>query len=143
MTDTDTTSFLFGEVDNFGIGLEMSLVQGETTPKEIWENKDSYFEFAEKSKEYWDNMTDDQRAAVLRLVRHGIERIYDRIDEWVPEALEVEGGKYIDVHFKLLFTNIDEEIERNEEATTFQIKNAASHTLQKLAEVSSEDTEEE
>lgn len=133
---------LFGTEDTYGIGVDLRLVTGSITPKEIWENKNEYFEYAKNSKEEWDKMSTEQQEAVLRLVKSGIERVYDRVDEWVPESLEVEGGNFIDVHFRLLFTNIDEEIERNEEATSFQIKNAAQGTLDKLkshAEHSDED----
>lgn len=123
---------MFGEVDKYGVGLDMYVVTGSITPKEIWEQKNELYEFASKSKEIWDNMEEDQRQAVLRLVKSGIERTYDRVDEWVPESLKVEGGEFLDVHFRLIFTNIDEEIERHEEATSFQIRNAAQGTLEKL-----------
>lgn len=123
---------IFGTDDLHGVGLDMRLVTGSITPKEIWERKNEYFEYAKNSKEEWDKMSEDQQSSVLRLVKQGIERVYDRTDEWVPESLEVDGGNFIDVHFRLLFTNIDEEIDRNEEATSFQIKNAQKGTLEKL-----------
>lgn len=126
------SELLFGTDDTYGIGVDLRLVLGTLTPKEIWENKGTYFDYAKRSKEEWDKMSEEKQAAVLRLVKQGIERIYDRCDEWVPESFEVEGGNFIDVHFKLLFTNIDEEIERNEEATSFQIRNAAAGVKEKL-----------
>lgn len=133
------TDLLFGKVDNYSIGVELKIVTGSITPVEIWEQKDELYEFAAKSKEIWENMTTEQREATLRLVKTGIERIYDRVDEWVPESLQVDGGEYLDVHFRLIFTNIDEEIERHEEVTSFQIKNAQAGTLEKLAAAESDE----
>lgn len=133
------TDLLFGKVDNYNIGVELKIVTGSITPVEIWEQKDELYQFAATSKEIWDNMTTEQRDATLRLVKTGIERIYDRVEEWVPESLQVDGGEYLDVHFRLIFTNIDEEIERHEEVTSFQIKNAQQGVLDKLGATTPDD----
>lgn len=127
------SEMLMGAKDTHGVGVELELEAGSITPKEIWEMKDEFVAFCQKSKGEWDKMSNEQRESVIRLVKSGIERIYDRVDEWVPESMATDGGNYLDVHFRLLFTDIDEEIQRNEEATSFQIKNAKDEVLAKLA----------
>ena len=102
---------------------------GIISPKEIWENKDVWFEAAKKSREVWENeMTDEKREALERMVKSALERMHDRVPDWLPEALVAEGGSYVDVHLRFLFTDIDKDIDRNEQATSFQIKAAAEAT---------------
>lgn len=121
---------------------QFSVVAGATTPKEIWDEKNEWFERAKQSKEYWDNnMADDQREAVVRIVKNGIERFHDRAEDWVPDALRVEGGQFLDITFRVLFTDIDKEIERSEKATSFQIREAQQGTAALLEDLGERDSD--
>jgi len=111
----------FGEEDKYGIGVDLYCEMGKITPKEIWDTKDYWFQFAENSRKEWEKMDDEHREALIRMVKAAMERMHDRVADWVPEAMAVEGGNFLDVHIKILFTDIDKEIERNEQATSFQI----------------------
>lgn len=106
---------------------------GNITPKEIWEGKDEWFGKVNRSKQEWEKLSDEYREALERLVKSALERMHDRVEEWLPEALEVSGGNFIDVHIKLLFTDIDKEIDRNEQATSFQVKEAAKEAQEAVA----------
>lgn len=136
--DYETTLVTEGEDD-----VVIGTVTGSITPKEIWENKNEWFEAAKTSREEYGKMSDDQREALERMVTGAIERMHDRVGEWLPEGLTVEGGKFVDVHIKLLFTDIDKEIDRNEQATSFQIKAAQNETAAALAEFESAIAEDE
>jgi hypothetical protein len=118
--------------------LNLRTTVGKTTPKEIWETKDVWFNQAQKSREAWKQMSDDQRQSVENLVRGALERMYDRTSEWIPDALTVEGGNFLDVQMRFLFTDIDKEIDRNDQATSFQIKAATDASRQALEEFSTE-----
>lgn len=119
---------------------QISAVAGATTPKEIWEEKNEWFGRAKTSQEYWENkMSVDQRDAVVRIVKNGIERFHDRAEDWVPDALRVEGGQYVDITFRVLFTDIDKEIERSEKATSFQIREAEEGTAALLHELGADE----
>lgn len=107
---------------------------GVCTPKDIWENKNKWFEDTKKSREEWDKLPDENREAMISLVKNAIARMYDRVDEWVPESFEFNSGNYIGCHFKILCTDIDKEIERAEAATSFQIAEATKETLDMVAE---------
>lgn len=102
--------------------------RGEISPKEIWEGKDVWFEQAKRSREVWDSMPEENKEALERMVLSALERMHDRTPEWLPEGLVAEGGAYVDVHLRFLFTDIDKDIDRNEHATSFQIK-AATESL--------------
>lgn len=124
-----------------GQNVTLTTELGKITPKEIWEQKDVWFNNAKQSREEWDSMPDEQREALQRMVTGAIERMHDRVPEWLPEALTVEGGNYLDVHLRFLFTDIDKEIDRNEQATSFQIKAATQETIKALEDFEHDEKE--
>lgn len=134
MSDTNTVTLdsKKGEGD-----LSVRTDLGKITPKEIWEQKDVWFNQAKTSREEWEKMgveNEERQDALERMVRNALERMHDRIQDWLPEALTVEGGNYVDVQLRFLFTDIDKEIDRNEQATSFQIKAATKEAAQALKE---------
>lgn len=80
----------------------------------------------------------DEREAVVRICRNGVERFHDRAEEWVPDAIRVEGDVQ-NVTFRVLFTDIDKEIERSEKATSFQVRDAVAGTAALLEELDEAD----
>lgn len=124
----------FGSKDEFGMGVDVSTEIDDITPKEIWDRKDEWMQMAQTSKENWDGLMDEQRESLVRMVKSSLERMHDRANDWIPEALEVEGGRYMDVKIRILFTDIDKEIERNEQATSFQVEAAQKATADWLAD---------
>ena len=108
--------------------INVSWQLGQVTPQEIWETKDAWHAKTKSSKEEWDLMNTEQQEAVTRIVKAAIERLHDTIDEWIPEAIEVKSGEFLDVYFRVLFTDIDKEIHRNDQATSFKVKEAAKGT---------------
>lgn len=131
MTDLDYDTLLESED---GEVLYLGTITGTITPKEIWENKDEWFNKAKDSREEWDKMSDENKEALTAMVQAAIERMHDRIPEWLPEGLTVEGGNFVDIHLRFLFTDIDKEIDRNDQATSFQIKAAQNETVAALEE---------
>lgn len=103
---------------------------GVCTPKDIWDNKNKWFEDTKTSREEWEKLADENREAMINLVKNAIARMYDRVDEWVPESFEFESGNFVGCHFKILCTDIDKEIERAEAATSFQIAEASKEVVE-------------
>lgn len=126
---------MFGEVDTHGIGLELHLDTGEISPREIWENKDHYINLANQSREEWEKMTEEQREAILRMVQGALERLHDRVEDWVPEGLRAEGGEWVDVNLRILMTDISKEIERSEQATRMRVDAAKADTVGMIADL--------
>lgn len=86
----------------------------------------------------FESVTDvaDVKVAVQRMVQGAIERLHDRIDDWVPEALrdvDDEGG--MSVTFRVLMTDISKEIERNEQATKMRVAAAEADTMEMLKDI--------
>lgn len=105
---------------------------GYLTPKLVWDQRDHWFKFIEDSKEIWNNMDTERRESAKRLVLTALERMYDNVDEWLPESFESSGGDFLDARIRIIFTDIEREVERFEEATSFQIKKAEQETAKML-----------
>jgi hypothetical protein len=116
---------------------------GQITPQEIWETKDEWYEKAKLSREEWDKLSEDQKEATKRIIKACLERLYDTVDEWVPEAMKVQSGEYADIYFRVLFTDIDKDIQRNDAATSFKVKEAKKGTLALLDDLGSLDSDED
>jgi hypothetical protein len=88
--------------------------------------------------ELMDGVT-DVTVAVQRMVQGAIERLHDRIDDWVPEALrDVDDAGGLSVTFRVLMTDISKEIERNEQATKMRVAAAENDLAEMLADVDTE-----
>jgi len=115
---------------------------GSITPQEIWETKDEWYERAKQSQKEWEKLSDDQKQATIRIIKACLERLYDTVDEWIPEAMNPQSGQYADIYFRVLFTDIDKDIQRNDAATSFKIREATQGTkelLDRFAELSKDD----
>lgn len=90
---------------------------------DIWASKGKWYEESRKSEDIWENqMSDEERKALVAIVRRSIERSHDTVEDWLPEALLQEGGEYIEVRFGILITDIDREIDEAETVTSFQLR---------------------
>lgn len=97
-------------------------------PADVWKQKDEWVAREAASQEMWNTMSDDHRQAVLDIVGRALDRMHDRLEVWVPTALKVEQGRYIDVTFRILFTELEQEMRAMEEITTRKIKESAAAT---------------
>lgn len=113
----------------------LKTLTGILGPADIWRDKDDWAKRELQSREAWSRMNDDDRQAVLDIVQRSLERMLDRLNDWVPSALTVEQGRYLDVTFRILFTELEVELRSKEEITTRQINKAAESTKQLVEEL--------
>lgn len=118
-----------------GYVCEFTAVVGRLTPKEIWDTKDKWHAFVENSRGIWEQMDENRREGIVMTVKSGIERLYDTVEQWLPESLEVSSSVYLDVHFKILFTDVDAEVQRDLQATTFRIRDAEKEARAMIEEL--------
>ncbi len=97
-------------------------------PADIWRDKDDWAKRELQSREAWSRMNEEDRQAVLDIVQRSLERMLDRLNDWVPSALTVEQGRFLDVTFRILFTELEVELRSKEEITTRAINKAAEST---------------
>ncbi len=79
-----------------------------------------------------------EREAIERMIAGAVERLDDRTEEWVPEALRVDDEGNLVVNLRILMTDISKEIERNEQATRLRVEAAAEDTAGMLADAQHE-----
>jgi hypothetical protein len=115
-----------------GIAIEWCVKHGELTPKTIWETKDVWHNQLQESKEIWSKMTTEQREATIRVTKNGMARLYDKVEEWLPEGLEARSGAYMDVYFRILYTDLDKEMQQNDMVTSFKVRDALEGTKEIL-----------
>lgn len=114
---------------------EMTVNVGTLTQADIWKDKERFFEEAKKSQEGWANMSEDQRTALLDIVDRALDRMKDQVERWVPDALQLANGQYMECTFRILFTDLDEEMRRREEVTDRRIARAATETAKLVEEL--------
>lgn len=103
LTDTAVTN---PELEN------LRMVIGQTSPKEIWENRDEWLKVVKASRAYWATLPDDKRKLVVEKVGAGLLQLLLVAPEWIPDGLEAVSGNYCDVYCKIIFTDAEVE-ERN------------------------------
>lgn len=93
---------------------DLKIETGTTSPKEIWETRDQWVQGIKESQERFESLTDDKRAGLVRVVSDTCMRMATRADDWVPEGLTGNGGEYMEVTFRVMFTDIDAAISRED-----------------------------
>lgn len=112
--------------------LNVDLELGFITPKLVWDSRQEWTDFITQSKEIFDKMSSDQKEAAKRLVCTALERMYDNAEEWIPESLSTDGGDYMEARIRIIFTDIDKEVERFEEASSFALRQAKEDAAKML-----------
>lgn len=103
---------------------------GKLTPQNIWEEKDTWEKSESTSYEYWNNEMDEQsRESVLEVVDRALDRMRDTLEEWVPYALRIEQGEFLDVTFRMCFTDLEAELRAQQQITERKIREAAEDTV--------------
>lgn len=107
---------------------ELNVEVGMLTPADVWKQKDEWVAREAESLKAWNNMDEDQRATIFEIVGRTLDRLQERMDQWVPQSLTIEQAKYMDVRFRLLFTDLESEMKARAEITQRKIKEAAEGT---------------
>lgn len=114
---------------------DLTVDVGMLTPADVWKQKDEWVAREAKSLQEWNNMDEETRATILEIVGRTLDRLQERMDQWVPQALTIEQAKYMDVRFRLLFTDLESEMKARAEITQRKIKEAADGTAALVREM--------
>jgi hypothetical protein len=115
--------------------IETTIITNALTPKEVWDTRANWEAFVATSVKEWESMEEDKRESTVKIIKNALENVYDRANEWIPEALEVKSGNYIDVYFRIILTDIDNDIVQTERATTFKLREAEGFADDLVAEL--------
>ena len=107
---------------------------GKMTPQHAWDWKNKGMTLKKDSTKAWHDMSVDAREATIEIVRHSLERMLDRMEDWVPSSLVVEPGKFIEVKLLMLFNDFDAEVKAMTALTGRKIVEAAEDTQRMIQE---------
>jgi hypothetical protein len=119
------------------INVQVSVYQTTYTPGQIWETRDQWLTFTEKSKEYYNAMTQEEREGRQEIIKYAMQRLYDKIDVWFPDSIDMSSGSAIDVHFRVLVTDAQEAIKKHSGMTEMMIAEAERESLALLSKFDS------
>jgi hypothetical protein len=114
-----------------GVTVEMGLL----TPADVWKQKDEWVAREAASLEAWNKMDEEMRATIMEIVGRTLDRLQERMDQWVPQSFEIEQAKYMDCRFRLLFTDLESEMKARAEITQRKIREAAAGTAALVEEL--------
>lgn len=98
------------------------------TLNDLWKEKDRLVKREFDAQKFWASIADDERAAVILLVRDAMLRLLKDPDKWVPTSVQPRDGNRLDVTFSIFWTDVDEgalakrvDLERLREHTAEQL----------------------
>lgn len=116
----------YGENDPGGIGVDFRIEEGYLTPKEIWNDREKYTAEEEAFKGKWAEVNEQRKAAILTMTRNALARMHDRVEVVVPSSFDPQPGNFMDIKMRFLYSDVDEEIDRQAEVSTLATEQAAS-----------------
>lgn len=114
--------------------MEVEVVEGTLQPDDIWREKDDVLAREAESMEQWANMSDDDRETTLQIVTNALDRLIEVAPEWVPACMRVVPGEYINMNFRILFSDVDAEMRNAKVVTQRRIEAAAAGAVDFLRE---------
>jgi len=137
VTDTDTSTPAEG--DRFRkVTLEAKVIP----PGEKWHSKEEVAKLEQASLKFWNELDDEQRQAVVVLVRDALLRLIEDPDLWIPTSLEPKSNNRLDLYLNIHFAEIDEEVVRRRVETEREIYRTREDLVTLHTELGTTDTPE-
>jgi len=122
------------DVDDLNMTVDIN--HDRYTPSSVWEDRQNWLDHIENSKEIWSNMTEEEQEGTVFIVKHALQRLHDRIEQILPEALDKSSGAYLDINFKILFTDAEQAIIKHSALTNLRLQEAQTSSLDLLERLS-------
>lgn len=122
---TDNFQIEIGAVDGGVLVLDVTIENDTLRPDDIWREKDEVLEDEKRSLEAWSKMSDDDRETKVSIVQNALDRLIENAEEWVPASLEIAPGEYLQVRFRILFSDLESELRNAKVVTERRIAEAA------------------
>jgi hypothetical protein len=116
-------------------GTDTTVSVMEISAKDFWDQRHELHEKMMKSMEVYENMTSEEKQALVSKIKRAMAVMHDQVEEWLPDALTMsETGENVRVEFNFLAAEIDKEIQIIDQATSFDIKEVTEKTVGILAD---------
>ena len=136
---TDNFQIEIGSVEGGVLTLDVVIENDTLRPDDIWREKDEVLEDEKKSLEAWSNMSDDDRETKVSIVQNALDRLIENAEEWVPASLDIAPGEYLQVRFRILFSDLESELRNAKVVTERRIAEAADGAVELSGEVFTKD----
>lgn len=107
---------------------------GTFTAENVWDAREEDIKAEKHSNEEWSKLDDETREVIVDVVGKSLSEMQDRIDEWVPYSLEIERGRWLRVSFRLLFSDLEDEIRHQVAISERRIKETAEDLREALVD---------
>lgn len=108
-------------------------------PGDPWRSKEEVAQKERESRQFWANIPDDNRQAILVLVRDALLRLIEDPDVWVPTSIEPKSGNRLDVFVSIHLAEVDEEVLRRRVETERMISETTTDLVKLRGELSDEE----
>lgn len=92
----------------------VSVEAKQFTLEQLWESRKQVIEDETRKFQKWEaTLNDDQRRVIKEMVVHALNTLAED-PEWIPYSTEIKDGQVFDVNLRILLTDVDEEVKRQE-----------------------------
>lgn len=128
MARTDTVIDLDAVVES--VETETGVFNAEN----VWEARDADHAAEQESLEEWNKLSDTEREVIADVVGKSLSEMHDRLPEWLPHGLEISRGGWLKVSFRLLFSDLEDEVNHQVEVSERKIAESAEALERVLAD---------
>lgn len=119
--------------DTTNLGLDV--ISGDLDPSTIWADHDEYIRSEADSKKVWDAMPDEDRTVLVDLVQEAMTTIKQTVPDWLPYSMTVDGGKFVEVKFRILLSEIDKKKRLDDHQLRTEVSQAAQEAQELITEI--------
>lgn len=117
----------------------VTLTARHIAPGDPWRSKEEVAQKERESRQFWADIPDENRQAVLVLVRDALLRLIEDPDVWVPTSIEPKSGNRLDVFISIHLAEVDEEVLRRRVETERMISETTTDLVALRGELSAEE----
>jgi hypothetical protein len=105
----------------------------------VWRSKEEVAQKERESRQFWADIPDTNRQAILVLVRDALLRLIEDPDVWVPTSVEPKSGNRLDVFVSIHLAEVDEEVLRRRVETERMIAETTTDLVKLRGELTDEE----
>lgn len=130
-----STEFLIG-LDDLKVTIEVWA--GRYSPIALWEARPQWMEIKNNSLEIWNKMSEVEQEGLELIVKHALQRMHDRVSEWLPEGIKQETGSYVDINMKVFLTDAGQAVLKYTGITEMKMKEVKDDSIAMLKDLEAE-----
>jgi hypothetical protein len=134
MSDTMTATDSNGDKER-----TITLTARAVGPGDVWRSKEEVAQKERESRQFWADIPDTNRQAILVLVRDALLRLIEDPDVWVPTSVEPKSGNRLDVFVSIHLAEVDEEVLRRRVETERMIAETTTDLVKLRGELTDEE----